>query len=115
MITPINNITFKGIFKSNKIEKNKQNQQKPYAINSIYSKNVNFTGYLGQKRKVTLEEGIENNFFQLPKITLEDGSLYQIQPDKSQIECARKLCNGKNVVFDAPTGMGKTAIAHFAM
>ena len=104
MITPINNIAFKSIIKQNKTNKKQQNQQ-PYAINSIYSKNVNFTGYLGQKRKVTLEEGIENNFFQLPKITLEDGSLYQIQPDKSQIECARKLCNGKNVVFDAPTGM----------
>ncbi len=115
MITPITNIAFKGIYKQNKINKNQSNQQKPYAINSIFSKNLNFMGYLGQKRKVSLEEGIENNFFQLPKITLEDGSLYQIQPDKSQVECARKLCKGKNVVFDAPTGMGKTAIAHFAM
>ncbi len=117
MITPVRNISFKTIKKQDKTTKANQIQSQPYAINSLYANanKINFSGYLSMGRKITAEEGIENNFFQLPKITLEDGTLHQIQPDKSQIECAKKLCNGKNVVFDAPTGMGKTAIAHFAM
>ena len=55
----------------------------------------------------------ENNFFKLPKVTLENGEVIQIQPDESQLECAKHIYNGKNVVFSAPTGMGKTAIAHY--
>lgn len=115
MISPINNITFGAIKKVKKINKNNPQSQPIQNSKVINSSSLNFTGYLSQKPKVTLEYGIENNFFKLPKTTLEDGTLIQIQPDKSQIECAKKLCDGKNVLFDAPTGMGKTSVAHFAI
>lgn len=115
MITSIRNISFNTIKRQSKINKNNQTELMVQSLPYVNSSRLNFTGYLSQKPKVSLDYGVENNFFQLPKLTLEDGTLYQIQPDKSQVECAKKLCNGKNVVFDAPTGMGKTAIAHFAM
>jgi len=113
MITPVRNISF------NKIKANKKNQQNN-STNPIQKTNSNaflpnFMGYLGNRQKVTYEWGVENNLFKLPKVTLEDGVEVQIQPDKSQLECAKKLCNGKNVAFFAPTGLGKTTVAHFAM
>ena len=37
------------------------------------------------------------------------------QPDKYQIEAAMSIKNGHNTVVTAPTGTGKTAIAHFAI
>ena len=72
-------------------------------------------GYLGNRPKVTYEWGVENNLFKLPKVTLDDGVEVQIQPDKSQLECAKKLYEGDDVVFCAPTGTGKTAVAHYIM
>lgn len=88
-----------------------------YKKNSIYSKNtqISFGGYLSIKPKVSLEYGIENNFFKLPKVKNADGSMTQIMPDKAQVECAKHLIDGKNVLFDAPTGIGKTSVAHFAI
>ncbi|MBQ4646968.1 MAG: DEAD/DEAH box helicase [Candidatus Gastranaerophilales bacterium] len=114
MITPVRNISFNSIKKQNKINNTTQNSP----INNqafTNSSKLNFTGYLSIKPKVKLEYGIENNFFKLPKITLEDGTTTQIQPDNSQKKCAKQLCEGKNVLFDAPTGMGKTSVAHFAI
>ncbi|MBQ7287333.1 MAG: DEAD/DEAH box helicase, partial [Candidatus Gastranaerophilales bacterium] len=115
MITPIRNLAL-GNIKLNKQTNSKNNSYKQ----TNYSTNPNatlpsFTGYLGQKRKVTFDWGVENNLFKLPIVTLEDGTEKQLTPDKSQQECAKLLCDGKNVLFDAPTGMGKTSVAHFAM
>ena len=115
MITPVRNISFNTIKRQNKINKNNQAETIAQGLPYINSSKLNFTGYLSQKPKVSLEYGIENNFFKLPKKTLENGEMVQIQPDKSQLECAKWLCDGKNVLFDAPTGMGKTSVAHFAM
>lgn len=120
MITPVRNISFKYI-KNKNLKTNKDLPSNPpldnYKENSIYFGNskISFGGYLSMKPKMTLEYGIENNFFALPEVTLEDGTKKQIQPDKSQKDCASKLCQGKNVAFFAPTGMGKTSVAHFAI
>ena len=97
MITPIRNLAL-GNIKLNKQTNSKNNSYKQ----TNYSTNPNatlpsFTGYLGQKRKVTFDWGVENNLFKLPIVTLEDGTEKQLTPDKSQQECAKLLCDGKNV------------------
>lgn len=119
MISPIRNISFKTQPKPNK---NKINQTSnppltTYSVNSIYSggSKINFTGYLGPKYKVTFEYGVENNLFALPWADDSLGNRAPLKPDKKQLECAKNLVDGKSVLFDAPTGMGKTAVAHFAM
>ena len=116
MITSIRSISFKSISKKNKINNNNI-ATKPLNLqqNYINSSKLSFTGYLSYAPKVSFEYGVQNNFFQLPKKTLEDGTEVQFQPDKEQLECAKHLCDGKNVVFEAPTGIGKTTVAHFIM
>ena len=114
MITPIRNISFNIIKKQSKLNKNNKNEVGQTFL-CINSSKLNFTGYLSYAPKVSFEYGVENNFFQLPKKTLEDGTEVQFQPDKEQLECAKYLSEGKNVVFEAPTGIGKTAVAHFIM
>lgn len=113
MITPVRNISFGTIKKQNKINKTNTQNAENKQISTLPK--MSFTGYLSIKPKVSLEYGIENNFFKLPKVTNEDGTTTQIRPDKSQITCAKHICQGKNVLFDAPTGMGKTSVAHFAI
>ena len=119
MITPVRNISFNKINKQPKINSGVASNPPldDYKKNSIYFKNtqISFGGYLSIKPKVSLEYGIENNFFRLPKVTNPDGSMTQIMPDKAQVECAKHLIDGKNVLFDAPTGIGKTSVAHFAI
>ncbi|MBQ8887158.1 MAG: DEAD/DEAH box helicase [Candidatus Gastranaerophilales bacterium] len=48
---------------------------------------------------------LKNNYFQLPPTA---------QPDEFQKDAARALLAGKDVLVEAPTGTGKTAIAHYA-
>ncbi|MBR5304493.1 MAG: DEAD/DEAH box helicase [Candidatus Gastranaerophilales bacterium] len=114
MITPIRNISFNIIKKQSKLNKNNKNKVGQTFL-CINSSRLNFTGHSSFAPKVSFEYGVENNFFQLPKKTLEDGTQVQFQPDKEQLECAKHLSDGKNVVFEAPTGIGKTAVAHFIM
>lgn len=47
---------------------------------------------------------VDEKFFQLPE---------GCHPDKFQVEAAKALNEGKNVLVEAPTGTGKTAIAHY--
>lgn len=82
-------------------------------LKSIYNCSaINFRHYMGFK-----SNDIANNpsYFKLPQITLQDGTIHQFTPDKSQIECAQKLLQGDSVLYCAPTGTGKTAVAHFAI
>ena len=119
MIEPINSINLQNrdIKFSKKIVKNSNNAQNPYEINSIYDKNTNisFTHYLNPLKEANFDKTIEDNYFQLPVITLANGQEYQLMPDKSQLECAEKLYKGDSVVYCAPTGTGKTAVAHYIM
>ena len=51
------------------------------------------------------EETLKRNYFQLPPTA---------QPDEFQKEAGKALLEGKDVLVEAPTGTGKTAIAHYA-
>lgn len=70
------------------------------ALNKNYGKNlVSFRGY-------TFDETLMGNYFQLPA---------NCKPDRYQLDAARSLNDNKSVLVTAPTGTGKTAIAHYAM
>jgi len=77
MITPVRNISFNKINKQPKINGGVVSNPPldDYKKNSIYFKNtqISFGGYLSIKPKVSLEYGVENNFFRLPKVTNSDG------------------------------------------
>ena len=81
---------------------------------SIYNSNsisfAHFMGIEGNKDKAS-----DPYYFNLPKIELSDGTIHQFTPDKSQTDCAQKLLKGDSVLYCAPTGTGKTAVAHFAV
>ncbi len=51
-------------------------------------------------------ETLKENYFRLPK---------ECFPDEFQIEAGKAINEGKNVLVEAPTGTGKTAIAHYAV
>ena len=63
---------------------------------------------------INFSQTVYENWFQLPQVELEDGSKYQFMPDDTQLKCAEKLYQGDNVILVAPTGTGKTALAHWA-
>lgn len=120
MITPVRNISFNLLKKQSKINHNRINSnpiESRKIESSIYSPgfNISFGTYFPIPHEDTFKYGVESNFFKLPKITKKDGTKVQIQPDKSQLECAKQLSLGNSVLFDAPTGMGKTSVAHFAI
>ena len=48
---------------------------------------------------------VKNNYFQLPQ---------GCTPDEFQIDAGKALLNGQDVLVEAPTGTGKTAIAYYA-
>lgn len=120
MISPINSIKASATsnLKETKLKKQqlKMGSISPYKINSIFSSNISFKGYVNfaQKPKnATFEDTLEENYFQLPQVTLSDGTVFQFSPDESQIECAKALYDGDSVLFNAPTGTGKTAPMHY--
>ena len=90
----------------------KSAENKNYSTNTINSANINalnfhnrslisFNGYF---------ETLEKNYFQLP-INKETGRPFE--PDIYQKAAAENLYKGNDVVVTAPTGTGKTAIAHY--
>ncbi len=88
-----------------------------FEINSIYkihkNQNLNFTGYFIAQKPQNFNQTLEDNYFQLPQIQLYNGENYQLQGDESQIECAKCLYSGDSLIYCAPTGTGKTAVAHY--
>ncbi len=66
--------------------------------------------YLGRDL-VTFGKLIKNNKIDKTNYKLPSGC----EPDEFQIEAGEHIEEGKNILVDAPTGTGKTAIAHYAI
>ena len=79
-------------------------EYKQYNPKSIFN---NFQGreLVSFKGEKTFNQTLKDNYFKLPN---------GFQPDAFQIEAAKGLFEGKDVLVEAPTGTGKTAIAHYA-
>ncbi len=122
MLSPVKNIQF--ALKTGKCalaaDKTMQNNILPsaqhYKKNIQKGQDISFTHYISVPQTSKLADDIEYNpyYYKLPEIPLEDGSVYQCMPDNSQVMCALEILDDKNVVYVAPTGTGKTAVAHFA-
>ena len=111
MLSPIRNITFTKIYKNQRTKQNKP-QNQTNTINQTFLNNAYYMPFLG---KESFFSTLDKNYFQLPQIEFENGTKYQLRPDECQLECAKKLYEGDDVVFCAPTGTGKTAVAHYIM
>ena len=102
MLSPIKSISFKPIQvnQKRKAQNTKQNNISNVKLeNSIYSKGIAFKGYPLVDNQVSFAETLKRNYFQLPQVKLSDGSMYQLRPDESQLECAKKIYNGDSLVF----------------
>ncbi len=120
MITPLNFLPYflkKPLKSSLKPKEQTDKQKNTKNFNSIYSKNsaISFGHYLNYEKPKDFFETVDDNWFQLPKIQLEDKTTYCFKPDKIQLECAKALFEGDHVVLVAPTGTGKTAVANWAI
>ena len=76
-------------------------------LNAINRSLVNFTGY-----RATFKQTLEDNYFNLPT---DKNTGKAFQPDVYQKAAAENLYKGNDVVVAAPTGTGKTAIAHYVI
>ena len=90
-------------------------QEKILKLSVLNKNNINpdkiFTHYIGRdlvsfKSEKTFSQTIKKNYFKLPK---------GFYPDEFQIAAGKEINNGKDVLVEAPTGTGKTAIAHYAV
>ena len=108
---------YKSIY-DKKIDTTNCQNQAPYGYKSLYDKNnINFTHYISSLPDTKLDnEEVYNPFnYKLGRKALSDGSIIEFQPDKTQVDVAKCLLNGDSVLYCAPTGTGKTAVAHFAI
>ena len=102
-ITPISRAdSIKRLQKSNNITSPIQN-----SVNNSYNPNTIFNVYFGKdlvsfKGAKSFEQTLKENYFHLP-----EGAY----PDTFQIEAGKALNEGRDVLVEAPTGTGKTAIA----
>lgn len=76
-------------------------------LNAINRSLVKFTGY-----RATFKQTLEDNYFNLPT---DKNTGKAFQPDIYQKAAAENLYKGNDVVVAAPTGTGKTAIAHYVI
>ena len=76
-------------------------------LNAINRSLVKFTGY-----RATFKQTLEDNYFNLPT---DKSTGKAFQPDIYQKAAAENLYKGNDVVVAAPTGTGKTAIAHYVI
>lgn len=89
-------------------------EQKPYATNTVTSANINSLNYANRSLVSFKSSGyyqtLRDNYFNLPtdKKTGEP-----FKPDIYQKAAAENLYKGNDVIVTAPTGTGKTAIAHY--
>ena len=93
----------KSVQKSIKNNDIKQYKQiNPNTIFSYYS-GRDFVSFKAEK---SFNDTLKENYFKLPE---------GFQPDGFQVDAAKGLYEGKDVLVEAPTGTGKTAIAHYAV
>lgn len=92
--------------------KNVQNTTKPRYIeqNINYDPKTIFLNYMGRDvvsfgQNKPFSETLKENYYKLP------AGCY---PDEFQIAAGKAINEGKDVLVEAPTGTGKTAIAHYA-
>ncbi len=117
MITPIK-LSFNRPFAGYRIQNRKAATKQNTNLQNIslnYPKNMNFTGYYKTVPSISFEDTLHKNFFQLPKIKLKNGEMYQLMPDENQIQAAKELYKGNSLLYCVATGTGKTAVAHWAM
>lgn len=101
-ITPINasNVKNSRIKKHIKVSGSKNLNENSYKSTNVFL-GKDLVAFKGSEFTQTLRD----NYFQLPK---------GANPDSFQIEAGKALLEGKDVLVEAPTGTGKTAIAHYA-
>ena len=91
---------------------NKQSADKEQKISKIhYNANTIFKNYNGRdllsfKSEKSFSQTLKENYFKLPE---------GFYPDRFQIEAGKEINQGRDVLVEAPTGTGKTAIAHYAV
>lgn len=104
----ISKISFNSYVHNLNKHKNLQNITTPLSLQSNYTSEI-FKNYFGRDMvsfgSKPFSETLKNNWFQLPN---------GFTPDAFQTDAGKALNEGKNVLVEAPTGTGKTAIAHYA-
>lgn len=84
--------------------------------NSINSTNINNLNYYNKSlisfKGASFYQTLNDNYFELP-IDKTTGKAFQ--PDIYQKASAENLYKGNDVIVTAPTGTGKTAIAHYVI
>lgn len=104
-ISPINAINVKKI----EAKKRAANPVSAAANQKQYDASQVFGVYFGKDlisfKGTDFNKTLKDNYFQLPS---------GCTPDAFQVEAGRNLLEGKDVLVEAPTGTGKTAIAHYA-
>lgn len=107
IITPYQPTKFKQKISNNKGISTPINNTNLNNLNSVNRSLVNFTGY-----RATFKQTLEDNYFNLPT---DKSTGKAFQPDIYQKAAAENLYKGNDVVVAAPTGTGKTAIAHYVI
>lgn len=90
----------------------KADKNSSFSTNTINSDNINALNF-SNKSLISFNgyfETLQENYFNLP-INKETGKPFE--PDIYQKAAAENLYKGNDVVVTAPTGTGKTAIAHY--
>lgn len=106
-ITPYQPTKFKQNISNNKSISTPINNINLNNLNSVNRSLVNFTGY-----RATFKQTLEDNYFNLPT---DKNTGKAFQPDIYQKAAAENLYKGNDVIVAAPTGTGKTAIAHYVI
>lgn len=107
IITPYQPTKFKQKISNNNGISTPINNTNLNNLNSVNRSLVNFTGY-----RATFKQTLEDNYFNLPT---DKSTGKAFQPDIYQKAAAENLYKGNDVVVAAPTGTGKTAIAHYVI